>query len=430
MSIANVIKTRDSTIINLENMEIVVGTYENHLLGYKIVSDPFNKNLMLETSFTDDSHRGALRCVAISPSGILASSSTDDSIRMHSLKKRKEIGGLFEHCGTVNSIVFFGNNHMFSASEDGTISLWKTKNWEMMKTLKGHKSHVMAVTVHPSGKLGLSVGSDRSFITWDLLTGKLAFQRKLQDVAQNIFFTPSGNHYLLVFNRKIEVCSLEDTKVIKEIPTNWRINTVCHIKENIYAIGGDDRLVIIVDVLTGSQLMSLDAAKSADDTFQSRVRCLCVVDINADKYLVLASASGDIKVFLLNLASKAARAVFFDKTKVRITAMGVFDSSGIMNSTDVEQPLIQTVKKLASKTTDFDLDHASASDSGDEKVEENSVSVKTKKRKKDEPVSKQPSKKKKNFKESHDPKLKKVSKDELLPKTKKKLKAKQKRKMK
>ncbi|RUS82766.1 hypothetical protein EGW08_009466, partial [Elysia chlorotica] len=198
-----------SKVVDLmQSIEIVVGTYENHLLGYKIVTDPVNERLMLETSFTDDSHRGALRCVAISSTGILASSSTDDSIRIHNLKKRKEVGGLFEHNGTVNSMVFYDNNHMFSASEDGTISLWKTKNWEMMRTLKGHKSHVMAVAVHPSGKLGLSVGSDRSFFTWDLLTGKLAFQRKLHDVAQNIFFTPSGNHYVLVFNRKIEVCSL------------------------------------------------------------------------------------------------------------------------------------------------------------------------------------------------------------------------------
>ena len=27
----------------MENTEIVVGTYENHLLGYKIVTDPVNE---------------------------------------------------------------------------------------------------------------------------------------------------------------------------------------------------------------------------------------------------------------------------------------------------------------------------------------------------------------------------------------------------
>lgn len=43
------------------------------------------------------------------------------------------------------------------------------------------RAHVVAVAVHPSGKLGLSVGSDRSLLTWDLLTGKLAFHRKITE---------------------------------------------------------------------------------------------------------------------------------------------------------------------------------------------------------------------------------------------------------
>ncbi|GFR91412.1 p21-activated protein kinase-interacting protein 1-like [Elysia marginata] len=419
--------------MDMENIEIVVGTYENHLLGYKITFDHINTKSVLETSFTDDNHRGALRCVAISPTGILASSSTDDSIRMHSLKKRKQIGGIFEHNGTVNKIVFYGNNHMFSASEDGTICLWKTKNWEMMRTLKGHKSHVMAVAVHPSGKLGLSVGSDRSFFTWDLVTGKLAFQRKLQDVAQNILFTPSGKHYVLAFNKKIEVCSLEDTKTVNVVPTDWRINTVCHVEENIFAIGGDGRQVMVVDVLTGSQLFSLDAAKSEEKDFNSRVKCICALDVNDHKYLFLATASGDIKAFLLNLAKGTSVAVLYGQTKVRITTMGVFDSSRNIN--DVPKPKEKSQDlDMASETKDSES--GKPSDSEDESSDENkSVTATSKKRKIDGDISnsKPPLKKKKKSKGSSDskanePKWRKDARDSQLLKTKKKLKGKMKKK--
>ncbi|GFO37103.1 P21-activated protein kinase-interacting protein 1-like [Plakobranchus ocellatus] len=318
----------------MEHIEVVIGTYENLLIGYTVNANQDDKSPVLETSFTDDSHRGALRCVAVSPSGVLASSSTDDSIRLHSLKKRKEIGSLFEHSGTVNSMIFYDNNHMFSASEDGTICLWKTKSWEMMKKLKGHKSHVMAVSVHPSGKLALSVGSDRSFLTWDLVTGKLAFQRKLSDVPQNIFFTPSGDHYVLVFNKRIEVCSLSDTKVVKETPTEWRINTVCHIKENIFAIGGDDRYIIVLDVLKGAQLMILDAAKPDEEEFHSRVRCISVISQDDHKHLIVATASGNIKAFRLDLNKNKSEELFFSETRVRITAMGVYSNSSAVNGAD------------------------------------------------------------------------------------------------
>ena len=80
-----------------ENLETTQGTKMKYLFFCFLNNIP--QHLVLETSFTDDSHRGALRCVAISSTGVLASSSTDDSIRIHSLKKRKEIGGLFEHNG-------------------------------------------------------------------------------------------------------------------------------------------------------------------------------------------------------------------------------------------------------------------------------------------------------------------------------------------
>jgi len=87
----------------MENIEIIIGTYENIVLGFKttrnvskeLENESSEKCYSLDTSFTDDNHRGALRCLAVSPSGVLVSCSTDDSIRLHSLHRRKEIGGCF-----------------------------------------------------------------------------------------------------------------------------------------------------------------------------------------------------------------------------------------------------------------------------------------------------------------------------------------------
>ncbi|CAL1540855.1 unnamed protein product [Lymnaea stagnalis] len=336
----------------MENIELVIGTYENLMLGYKVIKTK-NELYSLDVSFTDDSHRGALRSIGVSPIGILASSSTDDSIRLHNLNKRRDIGGLFEHTGTVNCLTFYGTSHMFSASEDGNICMWKSKNWEMLRTLKGHKSHVMSIAVHPSGKLGLSVGSDKSFLTWDLVTGKMAFQRRLKELAQIVLFTNSGDHYILVYQRKIEVCSLEDTSTVKEIPLAWRINSVCFIEGNLIAVGGDDRNVIIFDVLSGKQVLSLDCAKPGDKTFNSRVRSVCVVNNEEDKLVVAGTAIGNIMMFKVSLkeSQEVVELVLFYETRVRVTCLAAYNHSAVIQSNEKKEKnlALKAKKKRKSK---------------------------------------------------------------------------------
>jgi len=41
--------------------------------------------------------------------------------------------------GSVTGLEFFGKNHLFSYSEDGTIAIWKAGSWECLRTLRGHK---------------------------------------------------------------------------------------------------------------------------------------------------------------------------------------------------------------------------------------------------------------------------------------------------
>ena len=47
---------------------------------------------------------------------------------------------------------------MISAAEDGLICLTRMSDWETIKSLKGHKGSVLALDVHPSGKVLMSIG--------------------------------------------------------------------------------------------------------------------------------------------------------------------------------------------------------------------------------------------------------------------------------
>ncbi|BFZ16612.1 hypothetical protein BsWGS_19652 [Bradybaena similaris] len=367
----------------MDGLELVLGTYDSLVLGYRLARR-LDASYGLEISFTEDLREGALRCVHVSPSGTLVSSSSHSSVRLHNLVKRRSLGELYQHDDQVNCVAFYKQSHMLTASDDGTICMWKTKNWEMMRVLKGHKAHVLAVAVHPSGKLGLSVGSDRSLLTWDLLTGKLAFHRKITEAATNILFTPDGNHYILVYTKRIEICRLEDTSTVLEIPTSWRINSVVLLKDDVLAIGGDDRYIHLVDIFSGQELLTLDMARPQEDSFSSRVRCVCATVCDTQQLLVAATSAGNIKVFRVSVAERTSDVLLLHSAGVRVTCMAVHNPANSSLDTDSD----------AAKQT--------------QKSSKNDVS-RSKKRKRQQPSLRQNEKSKSQTQKSRGKKMKKAS---------------------
>ena len=123
-------------------------------------------------------HTGAIKCLA-SSDRYLVSGGSDEVIKIYDLKKRKDLGSLAQHTGAVTALQFYSRNHLLSASEDGTICIWRTRDWECMATMKGHKGRVNGICVHPTGKIAVSVGKDRALRLWNLMTGRKASNTKL-----------------------------------------------------------------------------------------------------------------------------------------------------------------------------------------------------------------------------------------------------------
>ena len=51
------------------------------------------------------------------------------------------------------------------------------------------RSAVHSVSVHPSGKLALTVGADRSLHTWNLITGRSAFITNIKQGNYIVLYT-------------------------------------------------------------------------------------------------------------------------------------------------------------------------------------------------------------------------------------------------
>lgn len=81
--------------------------------------------------------------------------------------------------GSVTYLRFPTRSHLLSASEDGTICIFHTRDWTVEATLRGHKGRVNSLALHPSNKVCLSVGKDRTLRMWDIMRGKGSASVKL-----------------------------------------------------------------------------------------------------------------------------------------------------------------------------------------------------------------------------------------------------------
>lgn len=190
--------------------KIVAGSYEKLLYGLegRVTGDDVKLEFHLKPIFIFPAHVSCIKAVAVSPSGgkWLATGSSDEIVKVWDLRRKKEIGGLMHHegkllssfkyprisfclpcyslllytyLGSITHLSFPSRGHLLSASEDGTLCLFRARDWAVLRSLKGHKGRVNCVAVHPSGKVALSVGQDRTLRMWDLMRGKGCASTKL-----------------------------------------------------------------------------------------------------------------------------------------------------------------------------------------------------------------------------------------------------------
>jgi WD40 repeat protein len=68
-----------------------------------------------------------------------------------------------------------------------------------------HSGAVHALSIHPTGRLALSVGVDKTLRTWNLVKGRSAFITNLKEEAHLVRWSPDGSSYLIAFDTYIEV---------------------------------------------------------------------------------------------------------------------------------------------------------------------------------------------------------------------------------
>lgn len=147
-------------------------SYEGSLFGWRVVEN--KKNTGFDSSLDYGFHcaPGSLKTIAVSDMcKYLACGGMDDKIRVFNAIENKSLGELSLHGGAITSLKFVGNNFLLSASEDSKICIWRVHDWSCIHIMEGHEGPVNCICAHPSGKLALSCGKDKTLRMWNLVQG-------------------------------------------------------------------------------------------------------------------------------------------------------------------------------------------------------------------------------------------------------------------
>ncbi|GCC19182.1 hypothetical protein chiPu_0018252 [Chiloscyllium punctatum] len=281
---------------------LIGGCYEQIIFGYRIKKAGQNWNP--EPDFTHHAHTASLTTVAINDCYV-ATGSKDETIQLYNMKKKIDQGSLLYHDGTITCLEFYGKTHLLSGAEDGLICVWDIKRWDCLKTIRAHKGHVSSLSVHPSGKLALSVGTDKTLryvvTTW---TNQ---------------WSPAGDNYIVVSNNELDVYNLVTASIHGTIVCKTRISSVKFIMESIVAIAGDEEYVRLYNTNTKTCLSEF----KAHDT---RVKVMHFFSVAQSHVLATASSDGYIKLWQIDIKKIQSCPVLLSKvnTSARLTCLAVW----------------------------------------------------------------------------------------------------------
>ncbi|KAF9525954.1 WD40-repeat-containing domain protein [Crepidotus variabilis] len=254
-------KEREDNTRPPTSFKVVAGSYEKLLYGLDgIITIGENSKLSFELKpmFIFPAHVSCIKAVAASPQGgkWLATGSADEIIKVWDLRRRKEIGGLMHHEGSITHLVFPSRSHLLSASEDGSLCLFRARDWAVLRSLKGHKGHVNAVAVHPSGKVALSVGKDRALRMWDLMRGKGVASTKLDKEGEIVRWSSDGSKFGVQSGSNIQIYAT-NMDLLWTISHSSRIHDIKFVKlhdddAEVLLVGAEDKMISVYRVPTES----------------------------------------------------------------------------------------------------------------------------------------------------------------------------------
>ncbi|KAJ3234359.1 p21-activated protein kinase-interacting protein 1-like protein [Chytriomyces hyalinus] len=321
-------------------LRIILGSYERLLYGLDAVPSTTTdtKSIAVTQSFTYPAHISAIKSLAVTNNAkILATGASDEHVKLYSLARNREIGTLFHHTGSITALDFHSSGYLFTASEDADIAIVRVSDWEVLKVLKGHTTAIQSISIHPTGKLLLSVSIDGYLRTWDTSKASCAYTLKMPlPRPVKVQWSPCGLFYAVLFETGVAVFEVTAGKEVWRGVGLGRLTCMEFVvidKEPILLIAGDAKTITAYAVKSQKVLLTL----ALTSKHVSRIKDMSAATLNGTLILVTCSSDGGVYGWDLKKCIAGAEvgdALMFEfEAKCRLTCcVAVYQIAGKVRS--------------------------------------------------------------------------------------------------
>jgi len=216
-------------------------------------------------------HNGHVYSASFSSDGkTLASGSEDTTIKLWNLETGQEIRTLKGHNGHVYSVSFSSDGKtLASGSEDKTIKLWNVETGQEIRTLKGYNGHVYSVSFSSDGKTLASGSEDKTIKLWNVETGQeIRTLKGYNGEVDSVSFSSDGKTLASLDNRNSFEIKLWDVETGETIRTlTGHNNSVLSVSFSsdgkTLASGSHDNTIKLWNVETGQEIRTLKGHNSS-----------------------------------------------------------------------------------------------------------------------------------------------------------------------
>ena len=213
-------------------------------------------------------HTGIVYSVAFAPDGnMLASSSSDDTIKLWDARSGEVLRTLEGHTEGVDSVVFTPDgNTLASGSDDKTIKLWNASSGELLRTLEGHTEGVDSVVFTPDGNTLASGSDDKTIKLWNASSGELlrTLEGHTKDIT-SVTFAPEGKTLASgSWDKTIKLWDARSGELLRTLEGHTSgVSSVAFAPDgNTLASGSYDKTIKLWDARSGELLRTLEGHTS------------------------------------------------------------------------------------------------------------------------------------------------------------------------
>ena len=190
---------------------------------HEIIGDPLIRTL--------NGHTSHVWNIDFAPNDqILASASTDLSIKIWDVLTGQCVKNLTAHTMPVYSIAFHPQGEMLASSSfDNTILLWNVTTGQLISNFTGHSNSVYSLAFSSNGKILASASADRSILLWNISTRQVLHNLTSHtDSVETVAFSPD--------NKLLASGSLDQTIKLWDINTGSLLHSLVNHSEGVVSV--------------------------------------------------------------------------------------------------------------------------------------------------------------------------------------------------